>query len=78
MLIGAVTFSGSLIAFGKLSAKISGKPLLLPARHWINLAGLLVVLYFGYRFVTVHDFRRADDADGRDDRRSRSCSASTW
>jgi NAD/NADP transhydrogenase beta subunit len=32
-----VTFSGSVIAFGKLSAKISGKPLLIPARHWINL-----------------------------------------
>ena len=41
ILIGAVTFSGSVIAFGKLSAKISGKPLLLPARHWLNLAGLL-------------------------------------
>ena len=55
VLIGAVTFSGSLIAFGKLSAKISGKPMLLPGRHWLNLAGLLIVLYFGYRFVTVHD-----------------------
>jgi NAD(P) transhydrogenase subunit beta len=51
ILIGAVTFSGSIIAFGKLSAKISGKPLLLPARHWINLAGLLVVLWFGARFI---------------------------
>jgi NAD(P) transhydrogenase subunit beta len=38
ILIGAVTFSGSLIAFGKLSGKIGGKPLLLPARHWLNLA----------------------------------------
>ncbi|MDH4323114.1 MAG: NAD(P)(+) transhydrogenase (Re/Si-specific) subunit beta, partial [Betaproteobacteria bacterium] len=43
VLIGAVTFSGSVIAFGKLSAKISGKPMLLPGRHWLNLAGLLVV-----------------------------------
>jgi NAD(P) transhydrogenase subunit beta len=51
VLIGAVTFSGSLIAFGKLSARISGKPLLLPARHWINLAGLLVVLWCGAQFV---------------------------
>src|SRR5579859_2675368 len=51
VLIGAVTFSGSLIAFGKLSAKISGKPVLMPGRHWINLAGLLVVLYFGAVFV---------------------------
>ena len=55
VLIGAVTFSGSLIAFGKLSARISGKPVLLPARHWMNLIGLLVVIYYGYRFVAVHD-----------------------
>jgi NAD(P) transhydrogenase subunit beta len=51
ILIGAVTFSGSVIAFGKLSGKISGKPMLLPGRHWINLAGLLVVLYFGGVFI---------------------------
>jgi len=51
ILIGAVTFSGSIIAFGKLSGKIGGKPLLLPARHWINLAGLLAVLWYGRAFV---------------------------
>jgi NAD(P) transhydrogenase subunit beta len=51
ILIGAVTFSGSVIAFGKLSGKIGGKPLLLPARHWMNLAGLLIVLWFGREFV---------------------------
>jgi H+-translocating NAD(P) transhydrogenase subunit beta len=51
VLIGAVTFSGSVIAFGKLSAKISGKPLLLPGRHWINLAGLLIVIWLCARFV---------------------------
>ena len=51
ILIGAVTFSGSVIAFGKLSGKIGGKPMLLPARHWINLAGLLVVLWFGREFL---------------------------
>src|SRR5690242_18553200 len=58
VLIGAVTFSGSLIAFGKLSAKISGKPVLLPARHWINLIGLLVVIWAGAQFIhssTVDD-----------------------
>jgi H+-translocating NAD(P) transhydrogenase subunit beta len=54
VLIGAVTFSGSVIAFGKLSAKISGRPVLLPARHWINLAGLLVVIYFGGAFINTH------------------------
>jgi NAD(P) transhydrogenase subunit beta len=54
VLIGAVTFSGSVVAFGKLSGRISGKPVLLPGRHLINLAGLLVVVYFGYRFVSAH------------------------
>ena len=49
--IGAITFSGSIIAFGKLSGKIGGKPLLLPARHWINLIGLLVVLWYGREFL---------------------------
>ncbi len=52
--IGAITFSGSVIAFGKLSARISGKPLLLPARHWINLIGLLAVIWFGREFLSAH------------------------
>jgi NAD(P) transhydrogenase subunit beta len=51
ILIGAVTLSGSVIAFGKLSGRISGKPLLLPARHWLNLALLLAVIWFAYAFV---------------------------
>ena len=51
ILIGAITFSGSLIAFGKLSGKIGGKPLLLPARHWLNLTGLLVVIWYARQFV---------------------------
>ncbi|MBF0356281.1 MAG: Re/Si-specific NAD(P)(+) transhydrogenase subunit beta [Alphaproteobacteria bacterium] len=53
ILIGAVTFSGSVIAFGKLSGKINGKPLLLPARHMINLAGLLVVIWMGNVFINA-------------------------
>ena len=52
--IGAITFSGSIIAFGKLSGKISGKPMLLPARHWLNLAGALLVIYFGYDLIQAH------------------------
>ena len=51
ILIGAVTFSGSVVAFGKLSGKIGGKPLLLPARHWLNLAALLVVVWLGVQFA---------------------------
>ncbi|HEX4763359.1 MAG TPA: Re/Si-specific NAD(P)(+) transhydrogenase subunit beta [Usitatibacter sp.] len=54
VLIGAVTLSGSVIAFGKLSGRIGGKPVLLPARHWLNLAGLLVVIWFGYAFMRAH------------------------
>jgi NAD(P) transhydrogenase subunit beta len=51
ILIGAVTFSGSVIAFGKLSGRIGGKPMILPARHWLNLVLLLVVIWYGYAFV---------------------------
>ena len=52
ILIGAVTFSGSVIAFGKLSGKISGNPLILPARHWLNLGLLLGTLWVGVQFVS--------------------------
>jgi NAD(P) transhydrogenase subunit beta len=54
ILIGAVTFSGSIVAFGKLSGRIGGNPLLLPARHWLNLVGLLVVIWFGREFMNAH------------------------
>src|SRR5512143_546068 len=57
ILIGAVTFSGSVIAYGKLSAKISGKPMLLPGRHLLNLAGLVVVIWFGAKFLQAHDIQ---------------------
>ncbi len=53
ILIGAITFSGSVVAFGKLSGKIGGKPLLLPGRHWLNLAGLLIVIGFGRVFLNA-------------------------
>ena len=51
ILIGAVTFSGSVIAFGKLSGRIGGSPLTLPGRHWFNLALLIGAIWFGYQFV---------------------------
>ncbi|HYN37932.1 MAG TPA: NAD(P)(+) transhydrogenase (Re/Si-specific) subunit beta, partial [Rhodospirillales bacterium] len=54
VLIGAVTFSGSVIAFGKLSGKIDGTPMLLPGRHWLNLALLLLVIWYGREFVNAH------------------------
>ena len=51
ILIGAVTFSGSVIAFGKLSGRIGGKPLLLPARHLLNLGLLIGAIWLGQVFV---------------------------
>jgi len=51
ILIGAVTLSGSIIAFGKLSGKIGGNPVLLPARHWLNLGLLLSSIYLCVMFV---------------------------
>ena len=53
--IGAVTFTGSVIAFGKLSARISGKPMTLPGRHFLNLVLLVVAVWAGIAFVMAHD-----------------------
>ena len=51
ILIGAITFSGSVIAFGKLSGKMSGNPLMIPGRHFINLGLLLSSIYLCMMFV---------------------------
>ncbi|BCX82074.1 H+-translocating NAD(P) transhydrogenase subunit beta [Methylomarinovum caldicuralii] len=53
VLIGAVTFTGSVIAWGKLCGKISGKPVLLPGRHWINLALLVAAVVLGKWFLNA-------------------------
>ncbi len=53
--IGIITFTGSIIAFGKLSAIIGGKPLMLPGRHWLNLIMLLICIYFGYEFLNAEN-----------------------
>ncbi|WP_163834251.1 Re/Si-specific NAD(P)(+) transhydrogenase subunit beta [Spartinivicinus ruber] len=49
--IGAITFTGSIVAFGKLQGTISGKPLMLPFRHLLNLGALLVTIWLGMEFV---------------------------
>jgi NAD(P) transhydrogenase subunit beta len=48
--IGAVTFTGSVIAFLKLSGRMSGKPITLPARHFINIVLALALIFFIYGF----------------------------
>jgi len=52
--IGAVTFTGSIVAFLKLSARIKSSPLMLPARHWLNLAAVLVSTGLLAWFVASH------------------------
>jgi NAD(P) transhydrogenase subunit beta len=55
ILIGAVTFSGSVIAFGKLSGRIGGSPLTIPGRHWLGIEPLIIMtviaLLFGIHMV---------------------------
>jgi NAD(P) transhydrogenase subunit beta len=49
--IGAITFTGSIIAFLKLSARMSGAPILIPGRHVINVALALAMVFFIYGLV---------------------------
>ncbi len=50
--IGAITFTGSVIAFAKLSGRMSGKPIILPMRHAINAGLGLLIIYLIYVFCT--------------------------
>ncbi|MFW5470814.1 Re/Si-specific NAD(P)(+) transhydrogenase subunit beta [Knoellia sp. CPCC 206435] len=52
--IGAVTLTGSIVAFLKLSGRISSSPLMLPARHWLNLAALVVSVLLMVWYVQSH------------------------
>src|SRR5215467_6791185 len=49
--IGAITFTGSVIAFLKLSGRMSGAPIMLPLRHYINIVLVLALIAFIYTFV---------------------------
>ena len=53
--IGAVTFSGSIIAFGKLNGRISSKPLSLPYKHYLNLGAILFSVLLMTMFLNFHD-----------------------
>lgn len=57
--IGALTFTGSVVAYGKLSGLIGGQPMLLPARHWLNLALFIAVIVIAVGFVGEPDHGRA-------------------
>ncbi len=50
--IGAVTFTGSLVAWGKLNGKLPSAPLILPGRNWLNLAALIALVFIGWWFIS--------------------------
>jgi len=57
--IGALTFTGSVVAYGKLSGMIGCQPMLLPARHWLNLALFIAVIVIAVKFVGAADHGQA-------------------
>ena len=57
--IGALTFTGSVIAYGKLSGMLGGQPMLLPARHWLNLVMFVAVIIVAIKFVGESDHHQA-------------------
>jgi H+-translocating NAD(P) transhydrogenase subunit beta len=64
VLIGAITFTGSIVAFGKLQGLIRSKPLLLPGRHALNILMCLVMVAMGYLFFGVTGDRTILEAQG--------------
>lgn len=54
--IGGLTFTGSVVAWGKLDGRIGSKPMMLPARHWINVGMLSVCLLLGWWFLQTQTF----------------------
>ena len=54
LLIGGVTFSGSVVAAGKLAGRIPGRPITFRSGHWVNLGLFLVALACGLTYTTRH------------------------
>ena len=53
--IGAITFTGSIVAYGKLAGKVSSAALTLPYRHQLNLAGIIACVVLGYQYIQTGD-----------------------
>ncbi len=54
--VGAITFTGSIIAFGKLSGKLGSKPLRFVGQHWLNLLLAVVMIGFGIAFFITESW----------------------
>ena len=53
--IGAITFTGSIVAFGKLQGLFGSAPLVFRGQHWLNLALGIAIVVLGYHFVTENN-----------------------
>ena len=51
--IGAITFTGSIVAWGKLDGKIRSKPLIYPGRHLINIALVIICIFLGLSLIHI-------------------------
>ena len=56
VVIGGITFTGSIIAYGKLSGRINGNPVLYKGQQWINGLLFLLLLFFGIEMVANQEF----------------------
>ena len=54
--IGAITFTGSVVAFTKLQGLVSGKPVVFPGQHWLNLVILLAIVAIGVVFCITQSY----------------------
>jgi NAD(P) transhydrogenase subunit beta len=54
--VGAITFTGSVVAFGKLQGLIGSRPLLMPGRHAMNVIAVVACVYLGYLFVNHGEY----------------------
>ncbi|MFL6621341.1 MAG: NAD(P)(+) transhydrogenase (Re/Si-specific) subunit beta [Sulfurifustaceae bacterium] len=54
--VGAITFSGSVIAFGKLSGRFRSAPIMFNGQHWLNLALALIMIGFGVWFFVTQQW----------------------
>ncbi|MBL0941417.1 MAG: NAD(P)(+) transhydrogenase (Re/Si-specific) subunit beta [Alphaproteobacteria bacterium] len=54
--IGAITFTGSVVAFMKLQGLIAGKPLSFSFQHWLNVALFLSLMFIGFIFVSLESY----------------------